>query len=214
MIAEIKRASPSKGQLAPGLDAAAQAEAYRDGGAAAVSVLTEPERFHGSLDDLATVSALGVPTLRKDFVVDPYQIWEARRAGAAAVLLIVAALDDQQLQDLSSTAADAGLDALVEVHDRDELERATAIDAQIVGVNARDLRSFEVDRHAFATLRPHLADGVIAVAESGVRGPADVAVASAQGAHAVLVGEALVTSDDPRRAVERLVAAGKREVVR
>lgn len=208
VIAEIKRASPSRGPLASDLDAAAQARSYRDGGAAAVSVLTEPDRFHGSLQDLADVAELGVPALRKDFVVDPYQVWEARRAGASAVLLILAALDDDQLAELMSACSEAGLEALVEVHDRSEARRAAASGARVVGVNARDLRTFEVDRDAFTRVRPSLPDDVLVVAESGIRSPQDVAVAMRDGADAVLVGESLVTADDPRTAVAMLVSAG------
>lgn len=208
VIAEIKRASPSRGPLAPDLDATAQAGAYRDGGAAAVSVLTEPERFGGSLDDLTAVAELGIPTLRKDFILDPYQVWEARAAGASAVLVIVAALEDDRLAELLATAAEAGLDALVEVHDAHEAERAVAADVGIVGVNARDLRTFEVDHDAFARLAPDLPEGTVTVAESGIRGPDDVAAAMRAGADAVLVGESLVTADDPRTAVAMLVSAG------
>lgn len=208
VIAEVKRASPSKGPLAPDLDAAAQATAYRDGGAAAVSVLTEPERFLGTLDDLRAVAALGVPALRKDFIVDPYQVWEARLAGAAAMLLIVAALDEPTLQALHDEADAAGLDVLVEVHDDAEVAAAHRIGARIVGVNARDLRTFELDRDAFARLRPTLPDGCLAVAESGVRDPDDIRRAAADGADAVLVGESLVTAPDPQAAVAALVAAG------
>lgn len=209
VIAEIKRASPSRGELAPDLDAAAQARAYRAGGAACISVLTEPDLFHGSLDDLAAVAALGTPTLRKDFTVDAYQIWQARAHGAAAVLLIVAALTDGELAGLAGVAREAGLDALVEIHDEAELARAVAIDAAIIGVNARDLRSFEVDRGAFARLRGAIPDGVVAIAESGVRGPDDVRAAADLGADAVLVGESLVTAEDPEAAVTALVAAGR-----
>lgn len=209
VIAEIKRASPSKGDLAPDLDAPSQARAYVDGGAAAVSVLTEPDGFHGSLDDLADVAALGIPALRKDFVVDPYQVWEARLAGAAAILLIVAALDEPALALLHDEAATAGLDVLVEVHDRAEVAAARTVGATIVGVNARDLRSFEVDRDAFARLRPELPAGALAVAESGIRTPDDVVRAAAEGADAVLVGESLVRADDPRSAVAALVEAGR-----
>lgn len=209
VIAEVKRASPSKGALAPELDAVAQATAYRAGGADAISVLTEPSRFAGSLADLTHVSALGTPTLRKDFLVDPYQVWEARVAGASAVLLIVAALDDDELTALADVAAEAGLDTLVEVHDEAELERALAVDAAVVGVNARDLRSFELHRDAFARLRPRIPSGVLAVAESGIRGPDDVRTAGAEGADAVLVGESVVTSEDPAAAVRELVAAGR-----
>lgn len=208
VIAEIKRASPSRGPIAPDLDAVARARAYRSGGAAAVSVLTEPERFDGSLEDLAAVSELGIPTLRKDFIVDRYQVWEARAAGASAVLLIVAALEGGRLEELAATCHDAGLDALVEVHDEAEVERAAAIGATLIGVNARDLRTFEVDRNAFARVRPRLPDGALAIAESGVRGPDDVARAMREGADAVLVGESVVTADDPGTAVALLVSAG------
>ena len=209
VIAEIKRASPSKGDLAPDLQAPVQARAYMDGGAAAVSVLTEPDRFHGSLADLADVAALGVPTLRKDFLVDPYQVWEARAAGAAAVLLIVAALDEATLSQLHDEAARADLDVLVEVHDEAELAAAERVGATIVGVNARDLTTFELDRDAFARLRPQLPDGCLAVAESGVRDPQDVRRAAELGADAVLVGESLVRAPDPEQAVAALVAAGR-----
>ncbi|MBW3662222.1 MAG: indole-3-glycerol phosphate synthase TrpC [Actinobacteria bacterium] len=210
VIAELKRASPSRGDLAPSVDAAGQARAYLAGGAAAVSVLTEPDRFKGSLDDLHDVATLGAPTLRKDFLVDPYQVWEAKRAGASAVLLIVAALDDDLLEVLLREARDAGLDALVEVHDAPEGARAVAAGAAIIGVNARDLRTFELDDDAFARIRPQLPDSVVTVAESGISGPDDVARAGRVGADAVLVGEAVVTADDPTTAVAALVAAGQR----
>jgi indole-3-glycerol phosphate synthase len=211
VIAEVKRASPSKGDLAPDLVAPVQARAYADGGAAAVSVLTEPDRFRGSLADLADVAALGVPALRKDFLVDAYQVWEARAAGASAVLLIVAALDEATLAALSAEADEAGLDVLTEVHDADEVATATRVGARIVGVNARDLRTFELDRDGFARLRPQLADGVLAVSESGVRDADDVRLAASQGADAVLVGETLVRADDPAAAVAELVAAGQHQ---
>jgi indole-3-glycerol phosphate synthase len=209
VIAEVKRASPSKGPIAPGLDATAQARAYQRGGAAAVSVLTEPTRFAGSLADLEAVAATGLPALRKDFVVDRYQLWEARAAGAAAVLLIAAALDDHTLAALHEEAAAAGLDALVEVHDAEEAARAAAIGARIVGVNARNLRTFEVDPHAFARLRPSLPTGALAVAESGISTAEQVRAAAACGADAVLVGESLVRAADPAAAVAALVAAGR-----
>jgi indole-3-glycerol phosphate synthase len=209
VIAEVKRASPSKGPIAPDLDAAAQAAAYRDGGAAAVSVLTEPSRFAGSLDDLAAVAALRVPALRKDFLVDASQVWEARAAGAAAVLLIVAALDDATLSSLLATVEAAGLDALVEVHDEAELVRAAAAGARIIGVNARDLRTFAIDQDAFARLRPAFPAGALAVAESGIATPEGVHAAATAGADAVLVGEHLVRASDPRAAVMELVAAGR-----
>lgn len=209
VLAEIKRASPSKGDLAVDLDASAQARVYVDGGAAAVSVLTEPERFKGSLTDLADVAALGVPTLRKDFIVDRYQIWEARAVGASAVLLIVAALDAPTLAALHDEAAAAGLDALVEVHDEAEAAAARHIGATLVGVNARDLHSFELDPDAFARLRPHVPDGAVAVAESGIISAADVVRAAEAGADAVLVGESLVRAPNPAAVVAELVAAGR-----
>jgi indole-3-glycerol phosphate synthase len=209
VIAEVKRASPSKGDLAPAMDARLQASEYLAGGAAAVSVLTEPERFKGSLADLADVAGLGGPTLRKDFLVDPYQVWEARATGAAAVLLIVAALDEPTLALLHDEARAAGLDVLVEVHDASEAEAAARLDARIIGVNARDLRTFELDRDAFARLAPTLPEGALAVAESGVAGPDDVRRVVAEGADAVLVGESLVRATDPRAAVAALVAAGR-----
>lgn len=211
IIAEIKRASPSKGDLAPDLDALTHGSAYRDGGAAAISVLTEPDRFKGTLDDLRAVATLGVPTLRKDFTVDRYQILEARSAGASAILLIVAALDDTDLRDLHAVAVDAGLTALVEVHDEQELARAVDLGARVVGVNARDLRTFDIDRDAFERLRPSFPDGVVSVAESGIRGPDDVVRAAAAGADAVLVGETLVTGNHPRDQVAAMVAAGRRD---
>jgi indole-3-glycerol phosphate synthase len=209
VIAEIKRASPSKGDLQPDLDARAQARAYVEGGAAAISVLTEPDRFKGDLRDLADVAALGVPALRKDFLVDPYQVWEARAAGASAVLLIVAALDEPTLAWLHDEALGAGLAALVEVHDTSEAAAARRIGATIVGVNARDLRTFELDRDGFARLRPELPDDALAVAESGIRDPDDVRKAADEGADAVLVGEALVRAEEPTATVAALVDAGR-----
>lgn len=216
VIAEVKRASPSKGHLAWVPDPGAQGAAYERGGAAAISVLTEPAHFHGTLGDLAAVAAaVAVPVVRKDFVVDPYQIWEARRAGASGVLLIVAALDDDTLVGLIQEAARAGLDALVEVHDVAEAERARTAFADassppppIVGVNARDLATLQIDPGRFSACVDALPDGAIAVAESGVGGAADVVRAGAAGADAVLVGEHVVTSAEPEAAVRRLVEAG------
>lgn len=209
VLAEIKRASPSLGDLALELDAVEQAQAYLDGGAAGISVLTEPTRFKGSLDDLAAVAALDAPALRKDFIVDRYQIWEARAVGASAVLLIVAALDELTLATLHDEAAAAGLDALVEVHDEAEAAAARRIDARLVGVNARDLRSFAVDPDAFARLRSVLPEHAVTVAESGIGSAADVVRAGAEGADAVLVGQALVRAVDAATAVADLVAAGR-----
>jgi indole-3-glycerol phosphate synthase len=208
VIAEIKRGSPSRGPLAPGLDPAATAAAYVAGGARAVSVLTAPLGFGGSLDDLVAVARLGVPTLRKDFLIDPYQVWEARAAGASAVLLLAVVLDDPELRLMLAAVDQAGLDALVEVHDEQEMRRVRALGPAIVGVNVRDLRDFSVENERFtavARLRP---SGAVLVAESGVHGPDDVAAYAAAGADAVLVGEHLVTSGDPEAATRRLVEAG------
>ncbi|WP_073450040.1 indole-3-glycerol phosphate synthase TrpC [Streptomyces yunnanensis] len=212
VVAEVKRASPSKGALAPIADPAALAGAYEDGGAAAVSVLTEERRFRGSLDDLDAVRArVELPVLRKDFIVTRYQLWEARAHGADLALLIVAALPQPELVALMATAAELGLTALVEVHDEAETERALAAGARVVGVNARDLRTLEIDRSVFGRLAALLPEDVVRIAESGIRGPADVAAVAAHGADAVLVGEALVTgADGPRWTLAALRAAGRR----
>ncbi|MFG3497200.1 indole-3-glycerol phosphate synthase TrpC [Streptomyces sp. NPDC047928] len=195
VIAEVKRASPSKGALAEIADPAELARAYERSGAAAVSVLTEESRFRGSLADLDTVrAAVRVPVLRKDFVVTPYQLWETRAHGADLALLIVAALHQGELRELLALSAELGLTTLVEVHDETETERALAAGAGLIGVNARDLRTLDVDRGTFARLAPYIPADVVRVAESGIRGPEDVAAVAAHGADAVLVGEALVTS--------------------
>jgi len=216
LVAEIKRASPSQGHLAWVPDPAARARAYAEAGAAAVSVLTEPAHFRGTLADLAAVTAaVGVPAVRKDFVIDPYQVWEARAAGAGAVLLIVAALDDAALWGLLEETRWAGLEALVEVHDANEAARAgealaaTGVARPVIGVNARDLTSLRVDPERFAACVGALPGGAITVAESGVAGPFDVARAGAAGADAVLVGEHLTGVADPRQRVAALVAAGR-----
>ncbi len=217
VIAEIKRASPSRGPLAEIPDAAALASAYVSGGAAAVSVLTEPRHFRGSLDDLADVaSAVGTPVLRKDFVVDEYQVWEARAAGAAAVLLIVVALEQDELAAMLRVVDHAGLVALIETHDELEVTRAVgAYEAAgitgkpIIGVNARDLTTLQVDPQRFAVLRGSIPDGAVAVAESGVKTPDDVLRLAAEGADAVLVGESVATAPDPAAAVAALVQAGR-----
>ncbi len=209
VIAEVKRSSPSKGALAPISDPAALAADYQAGGAATISVLTEQRRFGGSLADLKAVrAAVSVPVLRKDFIVTSYQLWEARAAGADLALLIVAALDQNRLEALIDRASSIGLTPLVEVHDEEEVERAVTAGATLVGVNARNLRTLEVDRDTFARLAPRIPDGVVRVAESGVRGPHDVFEYAKQGAHVVLVGESLVRGTDPRSAVADLVAAG------
>ena len=218
VIAEIKRASPSRGPLADIPDPAALASAYVRGGAAAISVLTEPAHFSGSLDDLAAVAAaVDVPVLRKDFIVDEYQILQARAAGAAAVLLIVVALEQDALVSLLEAAQRAGLDALLEAHDELEVTRAAgAYEAAgvpgrpVIGVNARDLTTLTVDSDRFSALRGAVPDGAIAVAESGIRTPSDVQRLTTDGADAVLVGESVATADDPAAAVEALVAAGRR----
>lgn len=205
VIAEVKRRSPSKGPLADIPDPAQLATAYQRGGAAAISVLTEARRFGGSLDDLRTVrAAVDTPLLRKDFVVDPYQVVEARAAGADLVLLIVAALDDASLAELYALARELGMRVLVEVHDPAELERALALGAELVGVNARDLRTLEVDPGVFGRLAPLTDRDTVLVAESGIRGPADVVGYVAQGARVVLVGEALVKDGDPEGAVRAM----------
>ncbi|MGW0229016.1 indole-3-glycerol phosphate synthase TrpC [Actinopolymorpha singaporensis] len=209
VIAEVKRSSPSKGALAAIADPAALASDYQAGGAAVISVLTERRRFGGSIDDLRAVrSSVDVPILRKDFVITSYQLWEARAYGADLVLLIVAALKQNALVSLIERAVSIGLTPLVEVHTEEEVERAVDAGAKLIGVNARDLRTLEVDRSAFSRLSPRVPDGIVKVAESGVRGPHDVIEYARAGAHAVLVGESLVTGKDPRSAVADLVAAG------
>ena len=209
VIAEVKRSSPSKGALAAIADPAALAADYEAGGASVISVLTEQRRFGGSLDDLDAVRArVEVPLLRKDFVVSSYQLWEGRAHGADVSLLIVAALEQEALISLIERSESLGMTPLVEVHDEHELERALAAGATVVGVNARDLKTLEVDRGVFARLAPHIPDGVVKVAESGVRGPHDLLAYAAAGADAVLVGEGVVTGGNPRQAVAELVTAG------
>lgn len=208
VIAEVKRRSPSKGDLADIPDPAALAAAYELGGASAISVLTERRRFSGSLDDLDAVRAtVRVPVLRKDFTVDPYQVVEARAHGADLVLLIVAALDDALLRDLHVQVRELGMTPLVEVHAPGELDRAMAVDPVLVGVNARNLRTLEVDPRTVHDLLPRIPDDVVGVAESGVTGPGDVAAYVRSGARAVLVGEALVTGGRPTESVREFVAA-------
>ncbi len=202
VIAEVKRRSPSKGDLADIPDAAALARDYVAGGAAAISVLTERRRFGGSLDDLRAVrAAVEVPVLRKDFIVTDYQLLEARAAGADLALLIVAALPDDELRRLHATARDLGLTVLVEVHDEAETERAVALGADLIGVNARNLKTLEVDPDAFGRLAPLVPGDRVLVAESGISGPTDVKRYVAEGADVVLVGEALVKDGAPREAV-------------
>jgi indole-3-glycerol phosphate synthase len=209
VIAEVKRASPSRGKLASIGDPAELARAYEDGGARVISVLTEERRFHGSLADLDSVrAAVSIPVLRKDFVVRPYQIHEARAHGADMLLLIVAALEQPALVSMLDRTESLGMTALVEVHTEDEADRALQAGATVIGVNARDLKTLEVDRDCFARIAPGLPTDVIRIAESGVRGTADLLAYAGAGADAVLVGEGLVTSGDPRSAVADLVTAG------
>ena len=215
VIAEVKRASPSKGAMAAIADPAALAADYEAGGARVISVLTEPRKFAGSLADLAAVrEAVQVPVLRKDFVVSSYQLWEARAHGADMVLLIVAALEQNALVSLVERALSIGLTPLVEVHTDDELDRAVEAGAKIIGVNARNLATLEVDRGVFARIAPRVPDGIIKIAESGIRGPHDLLAYAAAGANAVLVGESLVTGKDPRSAVADLVTAGSHPALR
>ncbi|HEX5945664.1 MAG TPA: indole-3-glycerol phosphate synthase TrpC [Acidimicrobiales bacterium] len=209
VIAEVKRRSPSKGDLAAGLDPTSLAQAYERGGATCLSVLTDAEFFGGSPDDLrAARAATALPVLRKDFTVGAVDVCDARIMGADAVLLIAAALDDDELGELHTLALDVGLDALVEVHDEGELERAMAAGAQLVGVNQRDLVTFAVDNDRAVRVGRAIPDTVVRVAESGVRGPHDAAALAAAGFDAVLVGELLVTSGEPEAAVAALRAAG------
>jgi indole-3-glycerol phosphate synthase len=210
VIAEVKRRSPSKGDLATIADPAALARSYADGGAAAISVLTEQRRFGGSLDDLRAVrAAVDVPLLRKDFIVDGYQLLEARAAGADLALLIVAALDDDDLRRLHDQARELGLTVLVEVHDEPETERALDLGAELIGVNSRNLRTLAVDEATFGKLAPLVPDDRVLVAESGISGPEDVARYAAEGARVVLVGEALVRDGDPESAVRAMRGAGR-----
>ena len=209
VIAEVKRSSPSKGDLAPITDPAALAEKYQEAGAAAVSVLTEQRRFGGSLADLDVVrSRIEIPVLRKDFMVDEYQFLEARAHGADIVLLIVAALSKSQLKDFYDLATELGMASLVEVHTQSELESAMDISPRIVGVNSRNLKTLEVSASVFEELIPAIPSSVIRVAESGISTHADVAQAQKAGATAILVGESLVKSGDPISAMRELLGHG------
>ena len=208
VIAEVKRRSPSKGDLFPGLDPAGLAAQYRSGGATCLSVLTDTESFGGSPADLAAARAgCDLPVLRKDFTVSALDVLDARLMGADCVLLIAAALDDRELAAFHQLAGEIGLDALVEVHDEAELERAVDVGATLVGVNQRDLVTFEVDHDRALRMASAFPAGVVSVAESGVRGPDDAASLAAAGYDAVLVGESLVTSGDPGAAVRALRSA-------
>ncbi|HLU71929.1 MAG TPA: indole-3-glycerol phosphate synthase TrpC [Nonomuraea sp.] len=215
VIAEVKRSSPSKGALAAIADPAALASDYEAGGAHVISVLTERRKFAGSLDDLAAVRArVDIPILRKDFILTSYQLWEARAYGADLALLMAVCLEQEALVSLIERAESIGLTPLVEVHTEEELDRAVAAGARVIGVNARNLKTLEVDRDVFSKLAPKIPDNVIKIAESGVRGPHDLLAYARWGADAVLVGESLVTGRDPRKAVEALVTAGAHPATR
>lgn len=205
VIAEVKRSSPSKGALAAISDPAEIARDYERGGAAAVSVLTEPTRFGGSLEDLAAVrDAVDLPVLRKDFISTDFQLLEARALGADLALLIVAGLDQATLTRLYATACGLGLTPLVEVHTVEEARRASELGATLIGVNNRDLTTLQVDVTRFEQIAPHLCSDAVLVAESGLSSVDDVRRVRAAGADVVLIGEALVTSGDPAAAVSRL----------
>ena len=209
VIAEVKRSSPSKGALSLIPDPAALASSYVAGGATAISVLTEERRFGGTLADLDAVrAAVDVPILRKDFMVSEYQVWEARAHGADIVLIIVAALTDQQITALMSLAGTLGMTCLVEVHDEAEATRAVDLGASVVGVNNRNLKTLEVNTDTFARLAPLIPQTCVRVAESGVQGPDEARLFARAGADAILVGEALVIGGDPGAGVRSMIEAG------
>lgn len=209
ILAEVKRASPSRGQMAEIADPAALAKVYADNGASAISVLTEERKFKGSLNDLIAVrEKVSVPLLRKDFIANEYQILEARAAGADIILLIVAGLSQKDIARLKHFTEELGMTAFVETHSEDELKRALDVDTKLVGINARDLSTFETDRNLFGKLVHLIPEGVIKVAESAVRNAADVAHYRSAGADVALVGEALVTND-PAAMLQSFLSAGK-----
>lgn len=209
VVAEVKRRSPSKGELAPNLDPVAMGMAYAEGGAACLSVLTDERFFGGSLDDLVRArEASRLPVLRKDFTLSANDVCDARLAGADAVLLIVSVLDDTELKELSAVAGALGMACLVETHDEAELERALSVGAELIGVNQRDLSDFSIDPARAARLAKLIPDGVVGVAESGITGGDDVRSMGEAGYDAVLVGEHLVRSTDPVAALRELVLAG------
>ena len=215
VIAEVKRRSPSKGAIKEDANAIDLARRYAEAGASAISVLTEKEHFGGSLEDLMQVArSVRVPTLRKDFIVDPIQVLEARAAGAAAILLIVRALTDDQLGTLAALARDVGLETLVEVHSAEELARAAIAQPSAIGVNARDLETLAMDPGLVPSLLPKVPRGVIAVAESGIASRADVDRVAAAGADAILVGTAVAGADDPGEALRTLTGVARASGVR
>ena len=206
LIAEIKRASPSAGDINADIDPVGLARAYETGAAAAISVLTEPDYFKGSLDDLRAVrAAVNLPVLRKDFVCHPLQVYEARAAGASAVLLIVAALSQDELTSLRELIGSLGMSALVETHDAQEIERARDAGARIVGINTRNLATLSVEPSLIAELAPVVPDGIVTVGESGVKTRADVEAMEAAGCDAVLVGEAVMRAPDPAAKIQELL---------
>lgn len=206
IIAEIKRSSPSKGVLAPITDPVSLARSYENGGAAVISVLTEERRFAGKVEDFVSVrEAVKIPVLRKDFIVTEFQVYETRALGADLLLLIVAALNDAQLKDYYSIATDLGMNVLIEVHDKVEIERALKISPRIIGVNARNLKTLEINENAFNDLLPVIPGEILRVAESGISTREQVREAEARGAKAILVGETLVRAGDPAHAISTLL---------
>lgn len=211
VISEVKRASPSKGHLSDISDPAQLAFEYQTGGAQVISVLTEERKFNGTLADLDAVRRkVSIPILRKDFMVDEYQVWEARAHGADVILLIVAGLSDGQLSELNNLASELGMSILVEVHDEPELERALAINPRLLGVNARNLKTLEVSLEVCHSLIPQIPDEILAIAESGISSTEQVEALVLSGARAVLVGEALVTGGTPAQTVAEWTQAGIR----
>jgi indole-3-glycerol phosphate synthase len=206
LIAEIKRASPSKGLLCPEFDPVKLAKTYADNGAAAISVLTEEKYFQGSLDHLAAIrEKVGLPLLRKDFIFDHYQVYESRAYGADALLLVVAILGQEQLEELMSVSGSIGLSCLVEVHNEAEIDRALQSNAKIIGINNRDLATFEVDINTTHRLRPLIPEGCTLVSESGIRSGEDVAEMKGWGINAILVGETLCTAEDIPSKMKELI---------
>lgn len=209
VIAEIKRKSPSKGELAAIADPEVLALSYEEGGAHAISVLTEPHYFSGSIEDLLKVrKQVDVPILRKDFIVSSYQLLESRLIGADLVLLIVAALEQKALECLIERSYSLGLTPIVEVHEKEEITRAIDAGAQIIGVNNRNLKTLEVNQRQFLDLAPLIPNSIVKIAESGIRTAQDLRLCASAGADAVLVGEALVQSENPQQLVQELVHAG------
>lgn len=205
VIAEVKKASPSKGVIRADFEPAAIAESYQRGGATCLSVLTDMDFFQGADEYLQQArAACDLPVIRKDFTVDPYQVVEARAIGADAILLIVAALADDQMRELADTASEFGLDVLVEVHDRAELDRALELETQLVGINNRDLHSFDMRLETTFDLLPHIPEDRVVVTESGIHTPADVAVMRERDVHAFLVGEAFMRVEEPGEKLREL----------